>query len=125
MKINFLINDYNLIWNVLFQASITERVHALKQKLWNNYKEEYLETYNEKNSIFSDYKNYIPNNDLIQRQRIVYFYGNSPVTLIVRRQAVSVTLFETVLKKVSAHPQARREIDHSVSKFIVSPSKTI
>ena len=65
MELKFITNDYILIWNLLYQPSGSKELNTLKHKLWNNYKEEYLETYNEKNSIFSDYKNYIPNNDLI------------------------------------------------------------
>ncbi|MBE6157354.1 MAG: hypothetical protein E7160_00950 [Firmicutes bacterium] len=65
MNLKFVVNDYVLIWNLLFQASISENIHKLKQKLWLNYKEEYNCTYKDKNLILKDPKNYIPNDDTI------------------------------------------------------------
>ena len=65
MKINFIINDYVLIWNLLFQASISESMHKLKQKLWKIYKEEYNNTNRDKDLILKDPKNFIPNDDTI------------------------------------------------------------
>ena len=65
MNLKFVVNDYVLIWNLLFQASINERVHKLKQKLWINYKKEYNNTYRDKGLILKDAKNFIPNDDTI------------------------------------------------------------
>lgn len=41
MNLKFVVNDYVLIWNLLFQASISENIHKFKQKIWINYKNEY------------------------------------------------------------------------------------
>ena len=65
MNLKFLVNDYVLIWNLLFQASVSEKIHKLKQKLWVNYKLEYNNTFHDKDYILQDYKNFIPNDDLI------------------------------------------------------------
>lgn len=65
MNIKFYVNENILIWNLLFQASISEQVYSLKQKLWSNYKDEYNNTYRDKNIILSDPKNFIPNDDTI------------------------------------------------------------
>ena len=65
MNLKFMVNDYVLIWNLLFQASINEKVHKLKQKLWINYKKEYNNTYRDKELILKDTKNFIPNDDTI------------------------------------------------------------
>ena len=65
MNLKFVVNDYILIWNLLFQASISESIHKLKQKLWINYKIEYNSTYQDKNIILQDPKNFIPNDDTI------------------------------------------------------------
>ncbi len=65
MDVKFIVNDYILVWNLLFQPSVSENIHKIKQKLWVNYKNEYNEMYYEKNEILSDYKNFIPNNDLL------------------------------------------------------------
>lgn len=60
-----MVNEYALIWNLLFQASISESIYTLKQRLWNNYKNEYNATYREKGHILDDPKNYIPTDDTI------------------------------------------------------------
>ena len=65
MDVKFVVNDYVLIWNLLFQASISESIYQLKQKLWVNYKDEYNNTYRDKNAILKDPKNFIPNDDTI------------------------------------------------------------
>ena len=61
----FLVNDYALIWNLLFQASFSEGIYKLKQKLWDTYRNEYNETFKDKELIMKDPKNFIPNNDTI------------------------------------------------------------
>lgn len=65
MNAKFIVNDYVLIWNLLFQASISEEIYNLKQKLWDTYRKEYNSTYIDKESIIKDLKNFIPNNDTI------------------------------------------------------------
>jgi hypothetical protein len=65
MNTHFIVNDYALIWNLLFQASISETIYKLKQKLWDTYKNEYNKTYKDKNLISKDYKNFIPSDDTI------------------------------------------------------------
>ena len=39
MDLKFVVNDYILIWNLLFGVSISESIYNLKQRLWKNYKE--------------------------------------------------------------------------------------
>ena len=65
MNLKFAVNDYVLIWNLLFQASVSEEIHKLKQKLWLNYKNEYNKLYKNKELILNDPKNFIPNDDTI------------------------------------------------------------
>ena len=65
MKANFLLNDYTLIWALLFQGSVKESIYKLKQKLWLNYKNEYNQAYKDKSIILSDPKNFIPNDDTV------------------------------------------------------------
>ncbi len=65
MNANFIVNDYVLIWNLLFGASISETMYKLKQKIWDMYRTEYNEIFKDKNQIMKDYKNFIPNNDTI------------------------------------------------------------
>ena len=65
MNTKFIVNDYILIWNLLFGASISESVHKMKQKIWDTYKLEYNSMFKDKDEILKDYKNFIPDNDII------------------------------------------------------------
>ncbi|MBQ9019266.1 MAG: hypothetical protein IJ097_03010 [Bacilli bacterium] len=65
MNTKFIVNDYVLIWNLLFGASISEQIYKLKQKIWDTYKNEYNATFKDKNEILKDYKNFIPNDDTV------------------------------------------------------------
>ena len=65
MRAKFIVNDYVLIWNLLFQASISETMYKLKQKIWQTYKSEYNLVFKDKTMMMKDYKNFIPNNDAI------------------------------------------------------------
>jgi len=38
MKLEFQVNDYLLTWTLLYGASISQRIHTFKQKLWTTYK---------------------------------------------------------------------------------------
>lgn len=65
MNLKFVLNDYVLIWNLLFQASISEEMHSFKQKLWKNYRHAYNRLNKEEMTILKDPKNYIPEDDTI------------------------------------------------------------
>ncbi len=65
MNIEFIVNDYALVWALLFQKSISETIYELKQRVWFNYKEEYNNLYKDKEIFLKDSKNFIPNNDQI------------------------------------------------------------
>ena len=65
MELKFIINDYVLIWNLLFQPSYNDEINKLKMKLWTEYKKEYNDTFKDKDEIFKDYQNFIPDDDII------------------------------------------------------------
>ena len=65
MNLNFVLNDYVLIWNLLFRASISSSVQTFKQNLWKNYRHSYNDLYKEEEQILKDPKNYIPEDDTI------------------------------------------------------------
>lgn len=65
MNLNFVLNDYVLIWNLLFGASISSNIQGFKQKLWKNYRHSYNDLYKEEEHILKDPKNYIPSDDTI------------------------------------------------------------
>lgn len=65
MELKFIINDYVLIWNILFQPSYNDEINNLKMKLWSEYKKEYNNTFNDRDEILKDYQNFIPDDDII------------------------------------------------------------
>ena len=65
MNLSFDLNDYLLIWNLLFQTSISNETQRLKEKLWKNYRHLYKALYKEEAKILKDPKNYIPDDDTI------------------------------------------------------------
>lgn len=65
MNVNIIVSDYLLVWNILFTKSIIEQLKDTKQKLWDTYRNEYNNSYYEKDLILKDYKNFIPNNDTV------------------------------------------------------------
>ena len=65
MNIKFILNEYILIWNLLFRQSISKELNSRKQKIWLNYKKEYNDLYGENKKILKDPKNYIPDDDTI------------------------------------------------------------
>lgn len=65
MNVKFIVNEYTLVWYLLFQQSISVKLNNYKQKLWNNFQKEYIHLEREKQLILKDPKNYIPDNDTI------------------------------------------------------------
>ncbi len=65
MNLKFTLNEYILIWNLLFKQSISKELNNRKQKIWINYKKEYNALKKENINILKDSKNYIPNDDTI------------------------------------------------------------
>ena len=65
MNLNFVLNDYVLIWNLLFKPSISSSLNTFKQSLWKNYRHSYTALANEDQLILKDPKNYIPFDDTI------------------------------------------------------------
>ncbi len=65
MNLKFILNDYILMWNLLFQRSITKEIQSLKQKLWKSYRHHYQALQNEENTILKYAEDYIPDNDAI------------------------------------------------------------
>jgi len=65
MKLEFIVNEYLLMWHLLYQSSVAEDLHKLKQQLWLANKKEYSILYKEKELILKEKEDYIPCDDLI------------------------------------------------------------
>lgn len=75
MKLDIEVNKYLLIWHLLYESSVSDEIHRLKQKLWKDYKKEYSLVHKEKKEILTDPTNFIPNDDLIYNlvEKSIYF----------------------------------------------------
>lgn len=65
MKLDIIVNKYLLIWHLLYQSSVSDDVHNLKQQLWLKYKKEYSLVHKDKEEILLTLEDYIPNDNLI------------------------------------------------------------
>ncbi len=65
MKLDIIVNKYLLIWHLLYQSSVSDNIHSLKQELWNKYKKEYSLVHADKEEILRYLEDFIPNDDLI------------------------------------------------------------
>lgn len=65
MNLKFVLNEYILMWNLLFRKSLSKPLNEKKQKIWLNYKRHYSELQTERINILEDPQNYIPNDDTI------------------------------------------------------------
>ena len=63
MKLDFIVNDALLIWNLLYQSSVTEGIHELKQMLWKDFKKDYTSLYKYKSEILKELNDFIPDDD--------------------------------------------------------------
>ncbi len=65
MDIQFVVNDYLLVWNLLFRPSISEEIQALKERLWKNYSKSYMKLEKENVEILKYTDDFIPDDDTI------------------------------------------------------------
>lgn len=65
MKLQFIVNDYLLAWNLLFRPSVSENVQKLKEKLWKNYSKDYMKLEKENVEILKYTSDFIPDDDTI------------------------------------------------------------
>ena len=65
MKLSIIVNKYLLIWHLLYQSSVSDEIHRLKQKLWQDHKKEYASIHKDKILILSSPLDFIPDDDYI------------------------------------------------------------
>ena len=65
MNIDFVINDYLIAWYILFKPSFNEEIQGLKEKLWTNHQQEYINMQKENIEILKYNNDFISNDDTI------------------------------------------------------------
>lgn len=114
MKLEFQVNDYLLTWTLLYGASISQKIHTFKQKLWTTYKKQYNRSSKDKDEMLMDIKNYLPNDDTLYN-------------LVLETE-----LFEQLKKETEKHrlmlmkiwDQNKKEIVKNISDIIRFPLKS-
>lgn len=65
MVLNFMVNDFIVIWNLLFGASISSESQEFKTTMWKKYKKQYVALQNDQNIAIKNIKDFIPDDDTI------------------------------------------------------------
>ena len=109
MNTNFIVDDYCLIWCLLFGPSVSEKIYELKKKIWVTYKNEYNQIFNDKQQFLKDYKNFIPNNDMVYNilledegyeklKKETEKYRLEIMTLWDKNKKLTATLYDHIIK---------------------------
>ena len=65
MRLDIIVNKYLLIWHLLYESSVSEEMHNVKQKIWQDHRKEYSLVHKDKDEILRELDDFIPNDDLI------------------------------------------------------------
>lgn len=65
MRLDIIVNKYLLIWHLLYESSVSEEMHNVKQKIWQDHRREYSLVHKDKDEILRELDDFIPNDDLI------------------------------------------------------------
>lgn len=65
MNVEFVVNDYLLVWNILFKPSLREDFQKLKEDVWKKYPKEYEHLNKENVEILKYTNDFIPDDDTI------------------------------------------------------------
>ena len=65
MVLNFMTNDFIIIWNLLFGASISSESQDFKTTVWKKYRKQYESLQNDQRMMIRNIKNFIPDDDTI------------------------------------------------------------
>lgn len=65
MRLDIVVNKYLLIWHLLYESSVSEEMHKVKQKIWEDHRKEYSLVHKDKDEILRELDDFIPNDDLI------------------------------------------------------------
>ena len=63
MKLDITVNKYLLIWHLLYQSSVSDEIHNLKQQLWKQHKKEYSLVHKDKEEIIKEREDFIPDDE--------------------------------------------------------------
>ena len=61
MVLNFMTNDFIIIWNLLFGASISSESQDFKTTVWKKYRKQYESLQNDQRMMIRNIKNFIKN----------------------------------------------------------------
>ena len=51
MRLDIIVNKYLLIWHLLYESSVSEEMHNVKQKIWQDHRKGYSLVHKDKDEI--------------------------------------------------------------------------
>lgn len=122
MKIDFLVNPYLLVWNLLYAPSISLKTNAYKKKLWLVYKNEYKKIENDKEQILLDVKNFIPDdNTMYEKVEDTNVYDKL-VTDATRHRVELLRIWDTNKKEITKNIKEILKVELGKYNVLVLPS---
>ena len=123
MNLQFVLNDYLLAWNILFQASISEVIHKQKLKLWNTYQKQYNDRMKDNIKILKEGKDFIPDDDYIYN--LVFESDNFTVFKkeSEKHRLYLMKTWDKYRKKVTSNLKdlLRFPIDYNFQVYVIHP----
>lgn len=123
MKVEFVVNDYLLAWNLLFRPSISEDIQTMKERLWKNYPKQYMKMERENVEILKYTNDFIPDDDTIYN-----FIFNTEEFQIVKKQTDKyrrflMKIWDKHQKEIqnSLRDLLRFKVDNSYQILVVHP----
>lgn len=122
MKIEFLVNPYLLVWNLLFAPSISLKTNAYKKKLWLVYKNEYKKIENDKEQILLELKNFIPDdNTMYEKVEDTNIYEKL-VSDATRHRIELLRIWDTNKKEITKSIKEILKVELGKYNVLVLPS---
>ena len=123
LKVEFIVNDYLLVWNILFRPSISETVQLLKEKVWKKYPKEYEKMEKENVEILKYTNDFIPDDDTVYN----YVFSTDEYKIIkkqtdkYRRFLMRIwdSHYKSIMKKLEELMRCKIENDYKI--LVVHP----
>ena len=118
LKVEFIVNDYLLVWNILFRPSISETVQLLKEKVWKKYPKEYEKMEKENVEILKYTNDFIPDDDTVYN----YVFSTDEYKIIkkqtdkYRRFLMRIwdSHYKSIMKKLEELMRCKIEHDYKI-----------
>lgn len=91
MDLTIELNEYLLVWNMLYGASLSNEIDLFKKKLYTKFKKEYNFCYKDKQEILKYGNDFIPDNDILYNAVF-----ESPLYITLKKETIK---HKTIISK--------------------------